>query len=675
MCMRFDDDASLDDFECGDLGPQADLTFSNCRNLRRIDFTRPAPPKARGGSGNAQLSVSFAGLPDNEVEIVGTVRSIGITDGFRILRSGYGGDYRLRDMPNAMNAAVTCGPEIPPGFGDVEHHVMVLDREQQPETLIVGEGRSLRYLGMIGGKGVRRVVMHCQDGADRISLSWMPDLEVVEIMGTVRILDISRCPSIRVVSGTGAALLVDRESQANGVSLRGLWLDANVRKQISMQDLTLENLESCKDLGFSCLPLPDYVTRCEMEEALGIPMTEQSTGLSSQFVNVVGLVEALKSNPDQIGNLIGWFGTLRSLQEQYYLMRVLVSLSASGTLTDQMLVKRIRGHITWQNEENHSEVPLFVSARETYSEDLTPKGNPLLADRSVRPERRLWDRRISPLVSIGELPPHLTGNPGSADWAQSLFGAGEEAPEDLWGSGWVYPSTAHVPLVRLDLELFLCGGNGGKVPVRAGQMIRPYRSRRLGPDVGWMVSALSAFSRPCRSEDETERMGELMKLFFHYARSGRGGAKKNARVFDLIAYWIINTAGEEEGPAWLEYWESPVENPDDPVKRPDYAANAKHEVFPLRWKFRLELENAPINDWAKAAIACAVMQSCEPGEEEDRKWMVLLSGMMSSSELNVEEGRYLRIPATLGARAFREGHAEPLGWPFTETWRKRFERI
>ena len=89
----------------------------------------------------------------------------------------------------------------------------------------------------------------------------------------------------------------------------------------------------------------------------------------------------------------------------------------------------------------------------------------------------------------------------------------------------------------------------------------------------------------------------------------------------------------------------------------------------------MELENAPINDWGKAAIACAVMQSCEPGGEEDRKWMVLLSGMMSSSELNVEEGRYLRIPATLGARAFREGHAEPLGWPFTETWRKRFERI
>ena len=95
---------------------------------------------------------------------------------------------------------------------DVEHIAVIFQGEDNPEEVLVADGSDVRFIGLMGGRGIKRLRVNCRRGASRVSIEGMMDLESVEIIGSTQVLDIRRCPAIKRVHGHGNSLTITDEN-------------------------------------------------------------------------------------------------------------------------------------------------------------------------------------------------------------------------------------------------------------------------------------------------------------------------------------------------------------------------------------------------------------------------------------------------------------------------------
>jgi hypothetical protein len=73
--------------------------------------------------------------------------------------------------------------------------------------------------------------------------------------------------------------------------------------------------------------------------------------------------------------------------------------------------------------------------------------------------------------------------------------------------------------------------------------------------------------------------------------------------------------------------------------------------------------------WAKAAISFGMVQQATTNSLD---WQFLIKDLVG--KLPIKEASRLRAPSIHGAKAFTDGFAETLEWPYVDNWRIENER-
>jgi len=622
----FTDEHGLETVDCSHM-ENCHLIFDNCPNLGKIKSVGTSLYDDPSASGYAKVSLNS--LPGRDIELEGGIHTIEILSDYDRLSSGLGGSPVGAFMPLstegvARNARICINNPDEEKTRDVEHLVIVFQGDENPSEVSIADGSDVRFVGLMGGIGIKKVSVNCKRGASRVTIQGMRDLETVEIRGSTQVLDIHRCPNLSRVSGSGNTLIItngDREDIEH-VQISGFWIKTP-RKVISdHSEMGVEDISTCVDLRHACFSSLSYVSACEIEEEIGLPVNISSEGPNLPSLNICSFVETMSRNIELVPRLIDWFPRLPLLQDQYYMMRVLAALSHNGASPAH--ISEVRSHVLYQNLNNFIFSPhyaeRFVSPRmvETGSSVIFP-----------------IDAEDNISKTMEEL--HYKAVIGSKkDWVD------EPNP-------WNRPLKSFIPLDRIDFELWVMTGSE-KTPGIPG--IPTTRNKYGGRAISlaphdfpmWMSEILpSLLSNRDRNGIE-EKIDSFSGEIFEIASKPQFGgelANEIPDLYDTIAYHLSNET-----------------------------------LTPSRHKDRFEerfIEHLSSTSftapWVKAAIAYGVIQH---GTGMSLKWKFLIKGLIN--DLPISEATKLRIPSIGGAKAFSDGLVPNLDWPYVENWRLENER-
>ena len=616
------------------------LIFEDCPELSRIKSVGTSVHDDPTSSGYA--SVTLNSLPKRDIELEGGIHSIEISCGDHKLRSGLGGaplgsSIALSTEEVAENGRICINNPKASEIQDVEHIAVIFQGEDNPEEVLVADGSDVRFIGLMGGRGIKRLRVNCRRGASRVSIEGMMDLESVEIIGSTQVLDIRRCPAIKRVHGHGNSLTItDEEYQdIKYVQLSGLWLSSPPMAIASPSGLTLDEILTCNDLEFACFSTLEYISACEIEEELGLNVTFVKEPFSPHL-HIPSFVDAMSQNLHLVPRLTDWFPSLPLLQDHYYMMRIITALSHNGA--DRREASGVRKHVLHQNLNNAEFSPhyfeKFVSPR------MVEKGSsrifPIEVEENDANSKFLGSYTAGTMEDL-----HQRAISGKNEWSD------DPRP-------WKFPGGfSFIPLEVSDLEMWMASGSEDDLEIPqvhaerhglVGWMGRKKdRERGFGDFSRWISQVLPSIlsDRPCA--DCLSKMESLSE-----------------RIFEMVSRmnglgWLPDTI-RRIMPNFLDKVSFHLS---DPFYPPSPFRDQFEEKF-IQFLRSTDL----VSPREKAAVAYGILQH-DTGMS--LKWKLLIKGLIN--DLPIGEASRLRAPSIGGSRVFKDGLAQSLSWPYVENWR------
>ncbi len=615
----------LEVVDCSEMG-RCHLIFEDCPDLGRIHSVGTSVYDDPSLGGYAKITLKS--LPRRSIEVDGEVHTIEISSGYHQISSGLGGSsenifYPLSTEEVSRDARICINNPSTEQIGDAEHLVIVFQGDENPTEVSIAEESDVRFFGLLGGYGIKKVSLNCERGASRISISGMPDLESVEIRGSTQVLDIRGCPNLGWIKGSGNTLSMPDhdERRRSYLRLSGFWINAPLRTVSDHSSLTQSDILSCGDLESACFSNLSYLAMCEIEENLGISATSSISGLNSPILSIPTFVEAMSANLELVPSLVEWFPDLPLIQDQYYMMRILVSLSHSGA--DISEISDVRYHVMEQNsllEPYPNSGGRFVTPR------MVESGTSALLP-NTHPEK------------FGGTMESLRDTASAAMWSESAY--------------WRLPFSGFVPMDRIDMELWiLLGPNFYPSPPtlsKTNLQLNTISNRGKTFQIfsSWVKQVLPTFLSNIEKETlGTSRGNFIDDLFDLASRSNMSSFQRPLRndslgLYDLIAYHISS---------------------------PMLPESLYKDRFEQRFLEHIRGEQR-IPLWAKAAISFGMVQQATTNSLD---WQFLIKDLVG--KLPIKEASRLRAPSIHGAKAFTDGFAETLEWPYVDNWRIENER-
>ena len=621
--MSFSDEPDLKVVDCSKM-EKCHLIFENCPELGTIKSVGTSVYDDPGSSGYAKVTLNS--LPKKDIQLEGGIHTIEISSGYDTMTSGLGGGPIGSFMPLsteevARNARICINNPRKSEIDGVENVAIVFQGASNPEEVIVAEGSDVRFVGLMGGLGIKSLKVRCERGAARVSIQGMPDLESVEIVGSTQVLDIHLCPRIKSVHGNGNTLIITNQDRGDVpfVQLSGFWIKAPSRAISNPRGLEISELSSCKDLEHACFSSLSYISACEMEEELGVKITTAGKLSSLRSLHIPSFVDAMSENLDLVPRLIEWFSWLPLLQDHYYMMRILTALSLSGA--DPTDVSEVRSHVLYQNL-NH-----FVFSPHYSEKFVTP--------RMVE----TGSSRIFPLEDGEEISTTM-----EALHHKAIVGNRQDWVDDP--NPWNRPKNSFIPLDRIDLEMWVISGSEiqpGIPSIRESGWHR-WKSGRDKIDVQiffeWVSQVLPSLLSERSDTGCQDKMDALSSKIFEMASKAKSRSPHIMNevydMYDTIAFHLSQSM--------------------------EYGSSCK-DRFEARFAEHLGSDDTS-DPGVKAAIAYGILQH-DTGMS--LKWKLMIKGLIN--DLPIGEATRLRAPSIGGSKVFKDGLAPRLDWPYVENWR------
>ena len=552
------------------------VELHNSPGVTRILFGDDSPSTSR--------SIRIGGEWSGSIHIDGSIRSL------EYISTNHYDNITLGSSQNILDPRlrVGIGALITNSLDEMLEHqgrlddLLFLSDSSAPTHVEIGLSDDLpfRHLGISGPSPIETLTIHCvEGGAESILLYNLPNLRTVHINGQTKLLETSMCQSLRHIHGQGD-ILRRKTRGFHQVAVSGIWGTVNSPHPIFNQFPTTNEILTCSDISWVHIPAFSYDTQIRWSEIFDIEIHEVMEGIPIQR-----MVELLQEQGDDFfENIEDWTTNLLTPVEQYIGMRLVASLCLRGL--SRRLIWRARDSILAVNKE--------------FSNQSTP-------DISQRFTRGANWFSISPR--------------SQRNAANARFGLGLNC--------WSMPEDSHLPLDRLDIEIWVeTGGVGEKAEsLLPKQIVNKYSTSEFS-------TFISAALDKRDDGAARERQDELMECLFE-------DLKGNFRV--------LGSEFDEIGCLLTEYG---VEN--------------IPEIVDL---FIDTLLDAQLHQHAKIAIGAALLQYLD-----DIRLRSLMMRCRSSPEIGRAEANTLHALSLAGRRAYTNGRIPPLEWPAIQNWRNMHER-
>lgn len=535
-------------------------------------------------SPNTSRSIRIGGEWSGSIHIDGSIRSLEYISNNHLQNISIGCSQNILDprLRVGIDALITNSlDELLAHQGRVDDFLFLSDASAPPHVEIGLTGDlPFRHLGISGPSPIETLTIHCvEGGAESISLHNLPNLRSVYINGQTKLLETVLCPSLRGVHGQGEAMR-SKTHDGHQISISGIWGSVNSPQPIFTLFPTTEELLTCSDISWVHIPAFSYDTQIKWAEIFDIGISEVMEGIPIQ-----AMVENLaKEGDDFFENIEDWTLNLLTPTEQYIGMRLITSLCLRG----------LPRHLIWKARDS----VLAVNKQFSQLGNLSP---PDVSQRFTR----------------------------GANWFHITPHAQRRAAHARFGLGlnsWTVGENAHLPIDRLDLEIWIeTGGVGEKSKdLLPQQIVNKYRPSKFSM---FISAALNS-----REEGVAkDRQDGLIECLFDDLKSSHMG-----REFDNIAC-LLTGYGVENIPEIVNY-------------------------------FIDALLESPLRVRAQIAIGAALLQYLD-----DIRIRSLMMKHRSSPEIGRTEAKTLHALSLAGKRAYTDGRIPPLEWPAIEHWRNLHE--
>jgi len=542
--------------------------------VTRIRFGDESPSTSR--------SIRIGGEWSGSIHIDGSIRSL------EYISTNHHENITLGSSQNILDPRlrVGIGALITNSLDEMLEHqgrvddILYLSDTSAPTHVEIGLSDNLpfRHLGISGPSPIETLTIHCvEGGAESILLHNLPNLRTVHINGQTKLLETVMCQALRHIHGQGAILR--RKSRGfHQVAVSGIWESVNSPHPIFNQFPTTDEILTCSDISWVHIPAFSYDTQIRWSEIFDIEIHEVMEGIPIQR-----MLELLQNQgKDFFGNIEDWTTNLLTPVEQYIGMRLIASLCLRGL--PRRLIWKARDSILAVNKEFPNQSTADISQRFTRGANwfsITPKSQ--------------------------------------RDAANSRFGLGLNC--------WSMPEDSHLPLDRLDIEIWIETGGVGEnaKSLLPKQIAKKYRASEFSTFISAALNKRD--DGPARDRQD----GLMACLFDDLKRSFMG------REFDEIG-WHLTEYGVDNIP----------------------------EIVSLFIDSLLESELRPR---AQIAIGAALLQYID-----DVRLRSLMMRHRSSPEIGRAEAKTLHALSLAGMRAYTNGRIPSLEWPAIQNWRNMHER-
>ena len=550
------------------------IELHNSPGVTRIYFGDENP--------NTTRSIRIGGEWSGSVHIDGSIGSLEFISDNHLQNISVGSSQNVLDPPLrvGVNALITNSlDELLSHMGQVDDFLFLAD-ESAPSHVEIGiiDGLPFRHLGISGPSPIETLTIHCQDGgAESISLHNLPNLRSVFINGQTKLLETVFCPSLRGVHGQGETLRC-KTHNGHQIKVSGIWGSVDSPQPIFSVFPTTDEILTCSDISWIHIPAFSYEAQIRWVEMFDLDISDVMEGIPIQ-----SMLDKLELGGEEFfDHFEEWTTNLLTPTEQYIGMRMITSLCLRGL--PKQLVWKARDNILAVNKEFSNLSPPDVSQRFTRGANWFSIS--AFAQRNV---------------------------------ANARFGLGL--------NNWSVGENSHLPIDRLDLEIWIeTGGVGEKSnDLQPNEIADKYRPSEFSMFIS------SALDRREKGAARDRQDGLIECLFNDLKNSYMG------REFDEIGC-LLTGYGIENVPEMVNL-------------------------------FIDALLDSPLRPRAQIAISAALLQYID-----DIRLRSLMMKHRSSPEIGRVEAKTLHALSLAGMRAYTDGRIPPLEWPAIENWRNLHER-